>query len=89
MDIIRDRSRSVANLYYTPIDSQGSDNEDDTDPRDPNLDDESHLYSEIKDAPWVFSYGKVEITRVVKGDHDSCFQLFSDSHDHLGGDHPH
>ena len=53
MDIIRDRSRSVANLYYTPIDSQGSDNEDDTDPRDPNLDDESHLYSEIKDAPWV------------------------------------
>ena len=49
LDIIRDRSRSVANLYYQPLDRQA----DTDDEEDPNLSDESHLYTEIKDAPWI------------------------------------
>ena len=78
LDIIRDRSRSVANLYYTPIDSQGSDLEDDTF-EDPNLDDESHLYSEIKDAPWVKKRLMEEMVEIEEFSSRTCLMMHSSS----------
>ena len=52
LDIIRDRSKSMANLYYTPIDS------------DPNFEDESSYYVEIPD--WTQD-DKVEIEPLPLG----------------------
>ena len=42
----------------------------------------------IKGTPLDFLQSKVEITRVVKGDNESSFQLFPNDHDHLSGVQP-